>query len=237
MSINIVQQFMTQNRCYTNPQIIAPKGIMLHSTGTPQPDPQAYINYWNEPRASVCVHAFVHQDGIVQSLPWGYKAWHAGGSANNTHVGIEVCEPSGFTYGNGAEMIGYDADKNKKYFDTVYDKAVKLSVFLCKKFDLAEKDIICHSEGYRLGIASNHGDVEHWFPKHGKTMDCFRSDVKAELDKDKLDNEPDSYAEDAVKWAIENGILKGNEYGNYMLRQSCTRQDMLVFLHRAKGGG
>lgn len=30
---------------------------------------------------------------------------------------------------------------------------------------LTEKDIISHSEGYELGIASNHGDVMHWFPK------------------------------------------------------------------------
>ena len=38
--------------------------------------------------------------------------------------------------------------------------------------------IICHSEGAKLGIASNHGDVMHWFPKHGKSMDTFRADVK-----------------------------------------------------------
>ena len=40
-----------------------------------------------------------------------------------------------------------------------------------------EKDIICHSEGYKLGIASNHSDVMHWFPKHGKSMDAFRAEV------------------------------------------------------------
>jgi cell division septation protein DedD len=37
--------------------------------------------------------------------------------------------------------------------------------------------VICHSEGYKRGIASNHGDVMHWFPKHGKSMDTFRADV------------------------------------------------------------
>ena len=37
--------------------------------------------------------------------------------------------------------------------------------------------VICHQDGYRLGIASNHGDVYNWFPKHGKTMDDFRADV------------------------------------------------------------
>ena len=54
-------------------------------------------------------------------------------------------------------------------------------MYLCKQFGLTEKNIICHSEGYKQGIASNHGDVMHWFPKHGKSMDTFRADVKAGL--------------------------------------------------------
>jgi hypothetical protein len=63
----------------------------------------------------------------------------------------------------------------------VYREAVELCVYLCKQYNLTEKDIICHSEGYKLGIASNHSDVMHWFPKHGKSMDTFRSDVKSVL--------------------------------------------------------
>ena len=47
------------------------------------------------------------------------------------------------------------------------------------------------------------------------------------------DNTPDSWAKDAVEWAVENKILLGDENGNYMLRKSCTRQEMLVFIDRA----
>jgi hypothetical protein len=25
-------------------------------------------------------------------LPWDHRGWHAGGSANNTHIGFEICE-------------------------------------------------------------------------------------------------------------------------------------------------
>jgi hypothetical protein len=39
--------------------------------------------------------------------------------------------------------------------------------------------IICHADGHKLGIASNHGDIYHWFKKHGKTMDDVRKDVKS----------------------------------------------------------
>jgi len=54
-------------------------------------------------------------------------------------------------------------------------------VYLCKLYNLTEKDIICHSEGYKKGIASNHSDVMHWFPHHGESMDTFRAAVKAGL--------------------------------------------------------
>lgn len=47
------------------------------------------------------------------------------------------------------------------------------------------------------------------------------------------DNTPDAYAKEAVEWAVKEGILKGNENGDYMLHSNVTRQDMLVFLHRA----
>ena len=112
-------------------------------------------------------------DGSIatyQVLPWNYCGWHCGsgskGSGNNTHISFEICE-DGLT----------DAD----YFAAVYQEAVELCAYLCKQYGLTEKDILCHSEGHAQGIASNHGDVLHWFPKHGKDMDDFRADVKKAL--------------------------------------------------------
>lgn len=48
----------------------------------------------------------------------------------------------------------------------------------------------------------------------------------------KMDNTPDTWAKEAVTWAASNGILFGDEHGDYKLRSKCTRQEMLVFLHR-----
>ena len=73
------------------------------------------------------------------------------------------------------------------YFNKVYKEAVELCIYLCKQFGLTEKNIICHCEGYKQGIASNHGDVMHWFRRindslsTGKSMATFRADVKAGL--------------------------------------------------------
>lgn len=49
----------------------------------------------------------------------------------------------------------------------------------------------------------------------------------------KKDNTPDSYAKDAVNWAIKKGIIAGDGNGDYKLHSNVTRQDALVFLYRA----
>ena len=96
--------------------------------------------------------------------------------------------------------------KNEKYFTDVYKNAVELFAMLCHEFKLDPiKDILCHSEVYQLGYGSNHADVMHWFPKHNKSMDTFRSDVKARLAKSTVPVKPvtpKSSKEDII-WAQE----------------------------------
>lgn len=48
-----------------------------------------------------------------------------------------------------------------------------------------------------------------------------------------LDNTPDTYAVQAVAWARKKEILIGDDSGDMKLHDAVTRQDMLVFLHRA----
>ena len=182
--MNLHKLIFTENACYKAGRKITVKGIMVHSTGANNPWLKRYVgpddgllgknqynNHWNTHHPGgreVCVHGFIGKlaDGTIatyQTLPWDHRGWHAGGSANNTHIGFEICE---------------DGLTDATYFAKVYKEAVELCVYLCKQYGLTEQDIICHSEGYRKGVASNHGDVMHWFPKHGKSMDTFRADVK-----------------------------------------------------------
>ncbi len=194
--MNLNKLILTENACYKAGRKITVKGIMVHSTGANNPWLKRYVgpddgklgknqynNHWNTYHPGgreVCVHGFIGKlvDGTVatyQTLPWDHRGWHAGGSANNTHIGFEICE---------------DGLTDATYFGKVYQEAVELCAYLCKQYGLTEKNIICHSEGYKQGIASNHGDVMHWFPKHGKSMDTFRAAVKALLDADTDKDEP-----------------------------------------------
>ena len=202
--MNLHKLILTENACYKAGRKITVKGIMVHSTGANNPNLKRYVgpddgllgenqygNHWNTYHPGgreVCVHGFIGKlkDGTIatyQTLPWDHRGWHAGGSANNTHIGFEICE---------------DGLADGTYFGKVYQEAVELCAYLCKMYGLTEKNIICHSEGYKQGIASNHGDVMHWFPKHGKSMDTFRAEVKALLAAGTESTEADTDAEKEV---------------------------------------
>lgn len=197
VKLNLKTLLFTQNNCYKSGKRHTVKGIMVHSTGANNPKLSRYVgpddgllgknpynNHWNQPTPDgrrVCVHGFIGKlaDGSIatyQTLPWEMVGWHSGsgklGSAKNAnnsgYIGFEICE---------------DGLTDASYFNAVYREAVELCAMLCKQYGIKPEKptLICHSEGHALGIASNHADVMHWFPKHGKSMDTFRADVKAAM--------------------------------------------------------
>jgi hypothetical protein len=191
--MDLRKQLATRNDCYKAGGKLKPKGLMIHSTGANNPNLRRYVqpndgllggnpydNSFNTPQpggSRRCVHAFIGKiaSGAIstyQILPWDMEAWHCGGSANKTHLSVEICE---------------DGLKDKGYFNKVYKEATEFAAFQCKLhgFEPVKPWLIDHSEAHDLGLASNHADVMHWFPKHGKSMDTFRADVKKLLDAEK----------------------------------------------------
>lgn len=255
--MNLRKQFLTKNDCYKSGRFIRVKGVMVHSTGANNPNIKRYVqpndgvlgantnnNDWNRSGVQKCVHAFIGKvaDGSVatyQTLPWNMRGWHCGDAANNTHISFEICE---------------DDLTDKKYFDLVYREAVELTAYLCKMYSLdplADGVVICHSEGYRRGIASGHADVEHWFPKFGKTMDNFRADVAAEMEDEPMtyeqfkefmnqyrnelrDNDASAYSKEARDWAVEMGLVAGGDAKTFngMWEDFVTREQLVTVLKR-----
>ena len=192
-------QLLTHNDCYQAGKPLSIRGVMVHSTGKDNPNVARYVpgneamgyntagNHWDRSDFKKCVHAFVGRFadgsvGIVQTLPWNMRGWHAGGDANSSHIGFEICE---------------DGLEDEGYFRAAYRKAVELTAWLCNRYrldPLADGVVICHAEGYARGIASNHGDVLHWFPRFGKTMDDFRREVA-----ETMKGEEDDMTEEQVR--------------------------------------
>lgn len=184
--MKIIESILTKNPCYTAGKKITVKGLMLHSVGCPQPNASAFIKNWNKASFdAACVHAFIDGDSgdVYQTLPWNHRGWHGGGSSNNTHIGVEMCEPDCIKYTGGASFTCSNKAEARKVAARTYKSAVALFAFLCEKYNLnplADGVIVSHKEGYARGIASNHGDPEHLWKQLdlGYTMDTFRKAVK-----------------------------------------------------------
>lgn len=270
--MNLRRQLLTENDCYKAGRTITPKGVMVHSTGANNPKVSRYVpgddvigrnragNHWDMSNEEAkqkfgkplnkCVHAMIGKladgsVGTVQTLPWTMRGLHCGkgskGSGNDTHISFEICE---------------DGLTDASYFRAVYREAVELTAMLCKEFGLDPlKDgvVICHAEGHKRGVASNHADVLHWFPKHGKTMEDFRADVAREMkgESDLTEKEVraivrDEYAKieseraklPASEWAaalLEGAKAKGITDGSRP-QSYATRQEVALMVNAAVKG-
>lgn len=195
-------------------------GILWHSTGVNNPNIKRYVqptdgcpnydemiaiigknpykNDWNHIERSAGLNAWIGKlaDGsvaTVQTMPWDYEPWGCGkganGSCNRGWIQFEICE---------------DRLESKDYFDKVYKEAVELTAYLCNMFKLDPYGtvsfggqtvpvILSHADSAKLGVGSNHGDVQHWFNRFGKTMDDVRKDVYTLLNPKPAVVEPEYY--------------------------------------------
>lgn len=249
--MNLRKQLATKNDCYkAGTKRKSTKGIFWHSTGANNPTLKRYVqpddgalgkniygNSWNRSGLAKCCHAFIGKlaSGKIatyQILPWGMRGWHAGtgknGSANASYIGFEICE---------------DGLTDKAYAMKVYQEAVELTAYLCEMYKLNPlgKDVIIdHKEGYRLGIASNHGDVLHWFGKWGITLDKIRKDVKAQMDKNSATEETGTFSDlpkshwayNAVEALAKDGIIGGYPNGEFRPNNTATRAEVAAMIYK-----
>lgn len=238
--MNLLVQLLKHNDCYAADRRLTPIGVMVHATGANNPNVSRYVpgnevigrntagNHWDHSNEEwrekfgapldKCVHAFIGKiaDGsvaTVQTMPWSIRGWHAGNrKGNDRYIGFEICE---------------DGLDDPIYFAAVYREAAELTAMLCAErgWDpLADGVVICHAEGYKRGVASNHGDVLHWFPRHGKTMDDFRADVarimRGEEDEDMTQEQFDAFMENWLQRQAEKPV---SEWAEKLLDEAMSR--------------
>lgn len=240
--MNIVEAFATKNKCYQIGAPLTPQGIMLHSIGVPQPNAAVMARSYNQYQPggkSVCVHGFIQRDGTYyQTLPYTMRAWHCGGSANGTHIGIEMTEPASIVYtGHGADWRDLDPAATEAHVRGTYAAAVGLFAQLCTQYALDPLEdgvIISHAEGAARGVASAHADPTHLWRAFGLTMDGFRADVAAAMAAKNTDEEDNmvrydniddvpGWAQDTVRALMDAGALQGDDQGRLDLSLDMIR--------------
>lgn len=180
-------------------------GVLWHSTGANNTDLCRYVqptddspnydadikklgknqygNDWNHTEVDAGLNAWIGRFadgsvGTVQTMPWDFRPWGCGvgdkGSCNNGWIQFEICE---------------DDLKDKSYAEQVFEEGCQLTAYLCRIFRLnsngyadcngvAVPVITCHNDAAKLGVGSDHADINHWFPKLlGKSMKDVRERV------------------------------------------------------------
>ena len=239
--MDIIEAFATKNKCYQVGAPLTPQGIMLHSIGVPQPNAAVMARSYNQYQPggrSVCVHGFIQRDGTYyQTLPYTMRAWHCGGAANATHIGIEMTEPASIVYTGGASWRDLDPAATEAHVRGTYAAAVELFAQLCTQYALDPLEdgvIISHAEGAARGIASAHADPTHLWRAFGLTMDGFRADVAAKMAAGNTDEEDDMVRYDSIDdvpgWArrtikemMDAGLIAGTGGGKLGLSDDMLR--------------
>jgi hypothetical protein len=207
----------TNSTCYKGTRTMTVLGVLWHSTGANNPWLKRYVqpssndanysklmellgknqygNDWNHIERQAGLNCWIGKlaDGTVttvQTMPWNYRPWGCGsgskGSCNSGWIQFEICE---------------DSLTDKAYFDKVYKEGVEITAYLCKMYNLNPKGtvtvngvkvpvILDHQTSYQLGMGGNHGDVQHWFKRYGKTLDDVRNDVAKLLGEDSATTPP-----------------------------------------------
>ncbi len=198
----------TQSLCYRKTRPMTVRGVLWHSTGANNPNLCRYVqpsddaadrddmlrilgtnkyrNDINHTSRQMGVNAWIGrlasgEVATVQAMPWAYMPWGCGnggkGSCNDGWIQFEICE---------------DGLNDRTYAIAAYQEACELTAYLCRMFGIdphgtvrfngvTVPTIVDHRTSHLLGLGNNHGDIAHWFPKYGKTLDSVRDDVAALL--------------------------------------------------------
>lgn len=134
------------------------KGIVIHYTGNPGSTAMQNRNYFeglkDTKETSASSHFVVGLDGeIVQCIPT-WEVAYASNNRNSDTISIETCHKT----------------EDGSYTKATYESLVKLTAWLCKKYDLTEEDLIRHYD-----ITGK--NCPKYFVENEDAWDEFKSDV------------------------------------------------------------
>lgn len=162
--INIEEKFLDINT-YSRPGIELKRvsGIVVHYTANPGTDAVANRNYFNnlpsinekkEQKTYVSSHFVIGLEGeIVQCIPLNEIAY-ASNDRNTDTISIECCHKR----------------KNGKFTQQTYQSLVKLTSYLCIKYDLEAEDVIRHYD-----VTGK--NCPKYFVEHEDAWNQFRNDI------------------------------------------------------------
>ncbi len=141
--------------------------------------------------------------------------------------------------------VGYTGDKVCKWCGIMLEKGKEIPMKEHTVVDVAAVEATCTTDGMKAGtkcsvcgtVLSGCEKVDklgHDY-KDGKCTRCGEKDPNYVAPEFKDAASIRDYAKDAVAWAAKEGIVKGDDNGNFLPTADITRQDFVTMLWRLKG--
>ncbi len=158
-AVPVKEMFLTPNEFSRSTEpLVKVKGVVIHYTANPGADAMANRNYFENLKdtgeTSASSHFIVGLDGtIIQCIPLDEIAY-ASNKRNIDTISIECCHPG----------------KDGKFTKETYDSLIKLTAWLCGKYNLKKDDIIRHYD-----VTGK--DCPRYYVKHEDLWEQLKIDV------------------------------------------------------------
>ena len=190
------------------------KYIVIHDTGNRSAgaDAQSYFNYFNSANRDSSADFFVDDKDIWQVNDYAkYYTWHCGdgkgkyGITNQNSIGVEMC-------------INSDGD-----YENAYNNLIEVTKYLMDKLNITADYVVRHYDASRKNCPQTFTE-ERW--------NDFKVRIKGETPMiyNYIDENMPEWAREAVQWAADNGIVKGDGKG---LKLDDKDLKVIVWLYRA----
>ena len=197
--------------------------LVIHYTGNDGDTAEGNGSYFANNRVKASAHYFVDDDSVVRSVPDLRIAWAVGG-----RLWADVSETGGGSlYGAvtnansiSVELCGTAGNGTRRASEATLENAVSLCRALMKQYDIPIERVCRHFDVTGKHCPAYFMDYAKW------------AAFKSRLEDEPMDNTPALYAKEAVLWAQENGILRGDANGDLKLSEPLTRQQFVTMLHR-----
>ena len=183
--------------------------IVIHYTGNNGDTAEGNARYFSRTDCGASAHYFADENEVVQSVKEGDTAHHAGNWVMNTRsIGVEMCSRKD---ANGVFYIPAATVKN----------AQALVRELMAKYNVPLSRVLRHYDvtGKRCPEP---------FVRDEKQWKAFLEGLTLAKK-----SKPSAWAKEACDWAVEKGIVRGDETGECKWQSPITKEQMALMLFRA----
>jgi len=198
--INIVKDFIPISNATSRSRYgMKPHYITIHNTGNSRngADAKMHTEYKDCAKGYVSWHFTVDDKKIYQELPCSEIGWHAGDGEGDGNM----------------KSIGIEIRENNGIdWITARSNAIELIIYLMDTYDIPIENVVPH---------------QRWSGKYcphkilDEGWDRFINDIIV------VKYNPSEWAEEAIKWAISNGISDCTR-----LKENCTKEEIITMLYR-----